>query len=167
MSATASWVTPPVGSVILLANFPGRTNGPHYGLVVGIFKLQGDHQRFLMVAPGTSVKDRHNIDLNTELVLRPSPGGVGSETKFYFNHLMQVVPFPSEDILESNKPRIQPDQITTVVCHVDNLPNRLTQIRACQNGNLINLYKTVLQVYQIDIDNLADISSKNPKIFLS
>lgn len=161
-----SWTTPSVGDVVLLASFPNGPPSPHYGMVAGVFKLEGSHERFLLIAPGTSIKPHYSIDLSTELVLGNERGGAGKSTKFYFNELLALYEFPSADFLESNGVRVQPDQISSVVRRVDNIHALLERIRNNYGGDMMNLYKQALERYGIDIGDCLDLSPKKPKNFL-
>ena len=171
MSSSANWVTPSVRDVILLDKFPGREPAPHFGLVVGLFKMifeteKGEvHARFLMVAPGTSIKPQYPLKLNIELPVQQGNGGVGKPTKFYFDNLVQIFEFPSEAIIENNKPRAQPDQASTIIGALDPSIDHIARIRRHYDGNMMNLYAKVLDRFGIDIEECLDISAKKPMSF--
>jgi len=145
---SAEWITPNCGDIILLNKgfeHVGQDTGPHYGLVVGIFKLENDHTKFLLVSSGTSYKDKYPLKPNIELLLPQKDHNVGRDTKFYFcdTHI-QLYDFPSESFVKNHLSKNPP--FTTIVGVIDDPYLRLSSIRSHYKG-MRNLYSKVLKKY--------------------
>ena len=163
----AEWSTPSCGDIVLLTNgfqYVGQNTGLHYGLVVGIFKLEDDHTKYLLVSSGTSYKPKYPLKSNIELLLPKTSHNIGNDTKFYFcdTHI-KLYDFPSESFKKTHISTNPP--FTTIVGSIDNPKVRLASIRTHYQG-MRNLYSKVLKKYDIDIKDLRDINLKKPLGFL-
>lgn len=164
---SAEWITPNCGDIVLLNKgfeHVGQDTGPHYGLVVGIFKLEYDHTKYLLVSSGTSYKSKYPLKPNIELLLPKPSHNIGNDTKFYFcdTHI-ELYDFPSESFGKNHTSKKPP--FTTIVGTIDNPGVRLASIRSHYQG-MKKLYSKVLKKYEIDIKDLRDINLKKPCGFL-
>jgi hypothetical protein len=168
VNALPNWITPSVGDIVLLAKgfeSKGQNTGPHYGLVVGRFKAKGSDHKFLLVAPGSSLKIGTSLDQNTQVLVKAG-NVVGRDTLFYFRaDLLRVYPYPSEDFVESNAVQSQANQLSATKGKLADVVNAVSSIRGYQ-GNMMNLYRKVLALYEISEDSLAQISPDKPVEFL-
>ncbi|MDA8447874.1 hypothetical protein [Paracidovorax valerianellae] len=166
-----SWISPKIGDVVLLSQgfeSAGQTKGPHYGLVIGIFKIhEKGHDKFVMIAPGTSIKPGYILDKKSELLIPSSLGIIGKDTKFYFTvDNIVIYKFPSEDFVKSNRPQSQPDQHSATVGNLADLTKMLGEIKKDNGGDILNLYSKVFAEWEIDIADIAEISATKPAEFL-
>lgn len=168
MNALSNWITPAIGDVVLLAKgfeSQGQNTGPHFGLVVGRFKIQGSQIKFLLIAPGSSLKPHTPFDVTTQILVK---GGtvVGRDTLFYFRaDLLCLYSYPSENFLKSNIAQPQPDQVSATKGKLTNASDLLSAIRG-YHGNMMTLYKSALAIFGVSEAALVDIGPDKPVDFL-
>ena len=166
-----SWISPKIGDIVLLSQgfeSAGQIKGPHYGLVLGIFKIhEKSHDKFVMIAPGTSVKPGYTLDRRSELLISSSHGVLGKDTKFYFTvDNIVIYKFPSEDFVKSNRAQSQPDQHSATVGNLADLTKMLGDIKDDNGGDIFSLYSKVFAEWEINIADIAEISATKPAEFL-
>lgn len=170
-SSLENWVTPSIGAVVILAKGfeqQGQETGPHYGLVLGRFKVKGDaqHRKFLLIAPGSSYKFEGGIDCNNQILVQDNEL-VGRPTIFFFElKYLIVYPFPSDSFCKSNVVQPQPDQVSAVKGVLKEVKQCTERVRKHHGGDLMNLYRSLFGAKNISIESLGDISSSKPKEFL-
>ena len=168
MKAGVNWITPALNDLVLLTRGyerSGQTTGPHYGWVIGRFKIEGSHEKFLLIAPGTSRKGR-SIDLNKEVIV-PAGNVVGEDTIFSFRrNLLLIYEFPSENFLQSKLITAQADQVTTVVGPLSGAEILIKSVKNYHNDQLMIYYKSIIDSFDMDSEKLTELSPTKPEEFL-
>lgn len=170
-SSVENWVLPSVGDVVILAKGfeqQGQESGPHYGLVLGRFKVKNDvqHRKFLLIAPGSSRKTYSRIDLDNQILVEDDEL-VGRETIFFFEPKYLIVyPFPSDFFCKSNVVQPQPGQVSAVKGVLKEIRKRTERIRQHYDGDMMKLYQLLFSRNNISMGSFVDISSSKPKEFL-
>lgn len=169
---TVSWVSPKLGSIILLKEGFVGTKNQHYGIVLGRFKINASENRFLIYAPGTSVKEGFYYDLKCGIFLSTNDTAnqsIGCKTYFYFDpKFVRIGEYPSDQFLQSYVPQNQADQVS---CFVDEILDLKLKIRIWEHGastTMGALIGTYLKSLELDTANIRSIKSQDePAEFVS
>lgn len=164
----ANWITPQLGSIILLKTGFDTTSENHYGLVLGAFKLAGSHDRNLLIAPGTSLKSGYQPNITRDLLITPTDAAIGRSTVFYLSsNLIKLELYPSDEILESNRPTAQADQKSTEVSVINDLKTKLRRFEIDSGKTLDATIEDALKAFGISKSQTTAISPKRPDSWLS
>lgn len=163
---TKSWSSPALGSIVMLTTGFQTTNVPHYGLVLGLFKYDEDHTRYLVVAPGSSVKA--NIDYNTPntfvIKKKDSNQVLGNDTCFFIDSdLILVKDYPSSDFQLSRTSST--DEQTSMVGEIVML-NQLLKDHIQKTGlNLQEAINESIKSHGFSLDKLKPAKVSKPLFF--
>lgn len=170
-----NWKSPKPGDVILLKDgyeSIAASGRQHYGLVLSTFKKTNDpSQRFVMYSPGKT--HIPGIQLKkSDLWVKKGIFGNTSDTVFQLaTDVSSIKEFPSNQFLQTSASlaKDQADQASCVIQNIiDSVKSDLLEIgKQAYDGDLNNLYRSLLIEFGVSIDTIKDLKKGTPANFIA
>lgn len=155
---TATWQSPKVGDIVLLSTGfspNGQDAGPHYGLVLGLVKVQDDpSKRLVIVAPGST--DKSGKQIKNQVVL--DDACFSRPTRFFLGmDFIRVYEYPSDEFEESRTSN--PGTHSAIVSNTKSIQKARSEILNNYRDGFAEFFSIVFKNERIDIKDLDLLKS--------